>query len=827
MRWKNPDLAAASLNVCACCLILFVPLNLGFTFNTVTPTNGPTSGGLLITAWGTLESTNSWNECNSPGMGFEASTPSATFYPSLYFENKEGESTQKQWATFAKNCSILDGFSVFTLPALSTGAYAGVLWYQVKKEIALPRGMQNALSLPFSYDLPTVSKLTFAQPVARGGLLTIFGANFRAASNPLSVTVGSSSCIGASLNHPHTSFKCTIKPFSNGPSSRLNVSVIFHSDAAYVWSGFSFGDVRGIVRPTPLSFQNALSGAVVIFPFTSQSLGARSTSLFASIHASLCDFSAWFSDTSLTCKYPRGLVLPSNSSLRVSLASAGNYRFQSTFFAQIPSCQFLQILQTADGAFRSTTGSNFVSFIAGGLGTYEYSVQSRVDGTFCDSSLWISDSSMTSKIPPSIKQSSTVVVTMSSLVTVCPSARNILLLHIAGNFSTLCSPTTGSFVLFVHGINMGSVGNSFKLRLQSSAALVTRWISDSVIISKMSTRATSLYELPILSSISHAVSNSTAKLTRIFLPSNVTVNISSDSALHFPTTGNLLLPLMLSSAGNADASSSISRCFSACQASTWKSESSIICKSGFSSLSSKFITVSMLFFKYDLNMSVILTLATASTNVSRPIDVASTGSGMIVKFQCQNLGVSSFSRSIRLHKSSCQISSWISESSIICKPNLVSNLFEAVLISGYNSFSPSNARNSGTSLFVMGNATNTPYTGSGLLSILGFGFASHDLSARVRVEKTACDVTVWISHSSINAKAPRGKGLFGVSVSLQNNRHDHEIFDHAFDFEDFSFAPSHYQFDQSLRYPLTGGLEINLIGSSASNEDQSGAARMR
>jgi hypothetical protein len=826
MRWKNHDLAVAFLNVCACCLILLIPLNLGFEFKAVTPMNGPTSGGLIITAWGALLSTNSWNECNSPGAGFEVSTPSATFYPSLFFENKESEVTQKQWITFAKDCSISGGFSVFTLPALSLGAYSGVLWYQVKTDVAMPRGMQNALSLPFSYDLPTITNLTFAQPVARGGLLTIFGRNFRATSNPLSVMVGSSSCIGASLVHPHTSFKCVIKPFANGPSSRLNVSVVFHSEASYVWSGFSFGDVRGIVRPTPLSFQNALSGAVVIFPFASQSLGVRSTSLFASIHASSCTFSAWFSDTSLTCKHPSGFVLPSNSSLRVSIASTGNYRFQSTFFTQNPSCQFLQILQTKDGAFRSTTGSNFVSFVAGGLGSYGNSVQNRVDGTFCDSSLWISDSSVTSKIHPSTKQSSTVVATMLSLATVCPSARNILLLNVSGNVSTLCAPTTGSYVVNLHGMNMGSIGNSFKLRLESTATMVTRWISDSVIISKMSTRVTSLYELPMFSSISHAVSNSSVMLPRILLSSNVTVNLSSSLTLFFPTTGNLLVFLMLSSAGNVDASSSISQHFSACQASKWKSESTIICKSGLSSISLNFITVSMLFFKYDLKMSLPLKLAIANTNVSRPFDVASTGSGKIVEFQCQNLGSLSFSRSIRLHQSACQISSWISESSIICKPSLVSNLFEAIVISGYNSFSSTNASNAGT-FSVFGNTTNTPYTGSGVLSFFGFGFLSHDFSARVRVATTACDITVWRSHSSINAKIPRGKGLFGVSVSLQRNWRDSATSDHAFDFEDFSFVPSFYNFTQSLHYPLTGGLELNLIGFSASNEDQSGAARMR
>jgi hypothetical protein len=36
----------------------------------------------------------------------------------------------------------------------------------------------------------------------------------------------------------------------------------------------------------------------------------------------------------LTCKHPSGFVLPSNSSLKVSIASTGNYRFQSTFFTQ-------------------------------------------------------------------------------------------------------------------------------------------------------------------------------------------------------------------------------------------------------------------------------------------------------------------------------------------------------------------------------------------------------------------------------------------------------------------------------------------------------------
>jgi hypothetical protein len=129
--------------------------------------------------------------------------------------------------------------------------------------------------------------------------------------------------------------------------------------------------------------------------------------------------------------------------------------------------------------------------------------------------------------------------------------------------------------------------------------------------------------------------------------------------------------------------------------------------------------------------------------------------------------------------------------------------------------------------YVRGNSSNTPFTGSKLLSIFGSGFLSHDFSARVSLAGSACDSTKWKGYSSINAKVSRGKGVFAITVSLQNNWQKNEGQESVFDFEDFSFVPFFYDFKSTTYYPSSGALIINLIGLSASNEDQSGTVRLR
>lgn len=827
MRCHVPHRAKSWTNIRMCWLFLFAPLCASFEFSLVTPANGPTSGGFLITAWGSLVSTNSWNECNTVGesFGVEISTPSATFYPSLYFENKVSNSTKKQWLTFAMECSTTGGYSVFNVPPLQSGAFSGALWYSVKKEINLPRAMQDYISFPFSYDVPVIVSLQYARPAVLGGLVTIMGKNFRAPSIPLHISVGSTACTGLSLQHPHTALKCTFKPFYNGSSNQLEVSITFDANVTYAWKGFSYGDVRGIVKPTPLDFQQAWTGACTIFPFTSQSLGVRSTSLFASIHSSSCAASAWLSDTSLSCKQPAGFVLPVKSSMRISVDLAGQYRYQSTIFIEKPTCQFLKVLKANDGSFRATTGNNLISFCVRGLGNSDNSVTTRLGGSFCVASQWISDSIVTSKISVSKEQSAFVILTVSNSATPCPTSETILSPPISGKVSETCSSTTGPFFVFVNGANMRSIDHCLKMRLSLSAASITMWASDSMMAGKVSIRAVSVNTISIFFSVSRSISTSNAVFEQLHV-SDVSFQGTSHSSSSFPTTGNLLLALTLSSAGVSDASSRISRSYSTCQASNWRSDSSIICKSVAVYLLSSAFSISIDAHKFNSNSSIPVLLAKSNPLFPKPFDLASSGSGMIIKIQCQNLGLFSFSRNVRLHQSACQFSYWISESTLKCKPHVVSNFLGGIFISGDTLFPSANASNS-WKFYTLGNSSNVPFTGSSVLSILGSGFVSHDLTAGVSLTGSACEFTTWKSYSNLNSKVPRGKGVFAIIISLQSNRHEDSGRNSVFDFEDFSFVPFFYSFKPLTCYPTSGALMINLIGLSASNEDQSGSVRLR
>jgi hypothetical protein len=206
-------------------------------------------------------------------------------------------------------------------------------------------------------------------------------------------------------------------------------------------------------------------------------------------------------------------------------------------------------------------------------------------------------------------------------------------------------------------------------------------------------------------------------------------------------------------------------------------------------------------------------------------EVASTGS-CLVKLNCENLGIWSVSKIIRFHKSACKVSSWTSESAIICKPHMVSKTFGTVVISDISTFSSYNSTLS-LKISIVGNSSNVPFTGSSILSILGVGFFAHESSIRVRFAGSACDTTNWKSDSNTNAKAPKGKGSFNIAISLENFRIQDDTREHVFDFEDFSFLPFFYKFHSSVVYPSTGSLEMNLIGVSASNEDLSGKVRLR
>jgi hypothetical protein len=246
--------------------------------------------------------------------------------------------------------------------------------------------------------------------------------------------------------------------------------------------------------------------------------------------------------------------------------------------------------------------------------------------------------------------------------------------------------------------------------------------------------------------------------------------IRPESAIQsMPPSGSIITNVYGSFFGQTSNSLNIRMGKSSCSNSLWISDYQVVCKSSQGiSLSNLWGTTATIV----RQMSVVKTLISDNESPSLFFATAvnsfsSTGNHLVL-MHGKNLGVSRFSPTTRISKSSSASTAWFSDSSVISfaakwKEN-VETVVTIAMRSAQKEFS----------LFLEQNAevlkgnTSIPKSGCYNLVIFGSGFASRLVSSRARMGESGASATFWSSDSSIAIKNARIglSGHFGVTVTV-------------------------------------------------------------
>jgi hypothetical protein len=132
---------------------------------------------------------------------------------------------------------------------------------------------------------------------------------------------------------------------------------------------------------------------------------------------------------------------------------------------------------------------------------------------------------------------------------------------------------------------------------------------------------------------------------------------------------------------------------------------------------------------------------------------------MVVVVHAVQLGTVSQSQRIALGVSACEYSSWFSESMIVCKSSAGTSFSMLARVSS------SNLRGSVSAVFsyvqsAVSSAigTNSPRSGSSLLTGTGSSFGAASYSQMIAFGSTSVAASIWISVSAILGKVAMGSG---------------------------------------------------------------------
>ena len=364
---------------------------------------------------------------------------------------------------------------------------------------------------------------------------------------------------------------------------------------------------------------------------------------------SSCEQTTWESDTAVQCRTGSWMVRSRIASISVG-AHIGS---TSSLFSIDQIC-------ISDGLAGNSmsTGATSLTIIGARLGLRSYTGKVGWGLTSATGSAWMSDTSIRCLSSSGLEQSRTVLVSSGQTATTMTEMASLACSFLSSVFISN-SATTGSSSITLVGSRLGVMTTSSSAtRTSLSSCEASKWESDTSVcclhsFSIFHSRVFVLTSGCVLSSVTHSLSYNVLHLSAVGIYSNA-----------FPYVPPLLTLFGLAF-GLSDNSPLARVGQTACESSIWTSQSAILCRiaSGIAindhvtiTVGINYNTISRVFI---FDSPVISAACPQNCAVSDPVQTTVFG----LKF-----GKFSVSNSLKIGGTPCQISVWISDSTMLCKP---------------------------------------------------------------------------------------------------------------------------------------------------------------
>jgi hypothetical protein len=209
------------------------------------------------------------------------------------------------------------------------------------------------------------------------------------------------------------------------------------------------------------------SGSVSVTVFGS-SFALQSCSQRTVIGFSTAAVSKWVSDSSLLSKVSSGTF----SAVRFVVSAGRQFGHGSRVFSYIT----LTILNVR-GQNHPSSAATQLTVDGTSFGMADLSANSKFGQTSCESSLWVSDSSATGKVPSGVGFHLTVILSTSFAASALFNVSSYEAPSVMASSRTN-GVSTGMQSITILGASFGFIGYSDKFRLEQSAFAASRYLSD-------------------------------------------------------------------------------------------------------------------------------------------------------------------------------------------------------------------------------------------------------------------------------------------------------------------------------------------------------------
>ena len=389
------------------------------------------------------------------------------------------------------------------------------------------------------------------------------------------------------------------------------------------------------------------------------------------------------------------------------------------------------------------------------LGPADYSTGVKVGGTPCESTQWVSPSSIICKVPRGVMLSATITATVVRLsggneegIWFDPVPKFSYDEARITRLEAKNGPASGRQSLTITGSNFGSFGLSVANALGGTNCEASDWSSNTAVTCKNSPSI--LRGRNVI--VSLALGRDT--LTEAFTYDKFIAQ--SVFPLNSRTFGHGTLTVTGFGFGTVDFTPAVSmRTYwipggTACLASRWMSDTTVLCK--LPSDTSADINVVVTLDRHIKTLQRVFSYDNPLVTSTVPANVPHDG-GTVVTITGFNFGASAYNpRAARLGDTACTNTEWQSDTSMSCmsqrgNSNLLPTIVSVALVKDERlAFSYNNPILQGLS------PSNGPASGLTKITLHGDSFGPFDLTPLLRIGKTKCPQTQWLSSTAVVCK---------------------------------------------------------------------------
>ena len=511
--------------------------------------------------------------------------------------------------------------------------------------------------------------------------------------------------------------------------------------------------------------------------------GAEFKSVDSSVQARLrglpCQASVWTSDSSVSCKVPGnslGLSVASDSGAVITVQGQLASLTKSLTYTQptIASANISTVNSPATGKTSITVvGSRFgsgLSFLYGlEVGAVDSSVQIRAGGTACESTDWISDSSLSAKMAAGFDQQIGLVVSVGST----KQSGLQVMTYDAAAVSAVAQITncTSCNSLTLLGTSFAEVDTTPKARLGGLPCQAAQWASDSSVHCRIAANSLTLSNssdsgvvitvLGRLGSITKTLDYSLPNITSVHdtnspLSGKVSITVSG---AQFGAGLSFLLGIEV---GIADWSLATRVGGSACESTDWISDSSLHVKlaQGFGSEHAIVVSLVKLYVSGRQALTYSAPQVVAGSAMSLNFGL---GNVVNVTFSGDSFGNFAVSLTTRQGMTAAEQTSWLSSTSLTAHiPAGFRGTLQSIVTTGAafgsitDAISYDHVPIRGPSANISHPSANFPSHPAQSIIVTALNLSPFERSVRLRVSFSAMESTLWLSDTCTQGRHPVG-----------------------------------------------------------------------